>query len=93
MSRTWHHAPWRVRSAHPVGHRRGLPHGLSPCYPWVHETAPTLDAHLFWWGPARAQMRDVLRAAVADWNTNGATDLEPEPRQHRHAMWGGGWWD
>lgn len=51
------------------------------------------ERHLLFYGPERAHVRDVLRQAVDDYNTYGETDIEPEPRQTRHATWYGGWWD
>lgn len=44
------------------------------------------------YGPERAHVRDILRAAADDYNTYGETDSEPDPRQHRHATWAGGYW-
>lgn len=43
--------------------------------------------------PERAHVRDVLRAAVHDYNTHGETEIEPVNRQPRRAPWGGGYWD
>lgn len=38
--------------------------------------------------PARTHEREVLTEARKEWNGSGHTDLEPEPRQHRHgAAW------
>jgi len=91
MSRTWHHAPWRVRASHPTGSPKGIPFG-KPIY-YTARPTPELR-HLVWWRPDRAHARSTLRQAVAEWNTTGDTGLEPEPRQHRHSnSTGGGWWD
>lgn len=51
------------------------------------------DRHLLYFAPERASVRDALRAARDEYNTFGDTDIEPDNRQHRHAVWGGGWWD
>lgn len=59
-------------------------------YPW---TPGRQDRRDLWFGPERASVRDQLAAARRDYNAYGDTDVEPEPRQHRHAIWGGGWWD
>lgn len=41
-----------------------------------------------WHNPERVRVRDVLRAAAAEYRGSGDTDLEPEPRQARHgASW------
>ena len=40
-------------------------------------------------GRARTRTRDVLRAAAAEWNAYGDTDVEPEPTRHRHSC---AWW-
>lgn len=40
---------------------------------------------------ARADTRTALRNAARDYNTNGDTDIEPEPTRHRHNA-GWYWW-
>lgn len=42
--------------------------------------------------PVRAAARQRLALAVADWNTHGDTDVEPDP-VNRSGPVGGGWWD
>lgn len=90
MSRTWHHQPWRIRAGHPVGTRRGLAHGASR---FDDPPPDPVRRRLGWYKPERSHVRLVLLAAITDWNTNRDTDIEPDPRQHRHNMWAGGWWD
>lgn len=46
-----------------------------------------------WDGPERAHVRDTLRAAAADYNAHGDTDIEPVTRQNRRSPWKGGYWD
>lgn len=53
----------------------------------------TEDRRTGYYKPERAYSRSVLRQAVDDYNTFGYTDIEPEPTQHHHAPWGGGYWD
>jgi hypothetical protein len=73
--------------------RRGL------CHRWDrhHSTiwVPALNKREIATGchqPERAHVRDTLRAAVRDYNTNGHTDIEVERRQRRRTMWNGGAW-
>jgi hypothetical protein len=82
MSRTDKDAPWRVRRPDGVWDRR--------FYVWPPRS---FDRHVYWWGPDRANARDLLKSAAKEHRAAGVVDSEPEPIQHRHAMWGGGWWD
>lgn len=52
-----------------------------------------LDRHAYWWGPDRANTRDLLKSAAKEYRAASEVDSVPDPVQHRHAMWGGGWWD
>lgn len=44
------------------------------------------DRRLYYNGPERRRVRDVLHGAARDWNANGDTDVEPDTRQHRHSV-------
>lgn len=47
-----------------------------------------------YWGPERAADRAIHRNLVKDWNTFGdCDDSAVQLNQHRHATFGGGWWD
>ncbi len=47
-----------------------------------------------YWAPARQVERVTLHQLTAEFNALGEVDTEPVlPEQHRHAMFGGGWWD
>lgn len=48
---------------------------------------------LGYFGPERAHVRDTLRAAAADWNTYGETDIETIDRPSPTSDWYGGYWD
>lgn len=63
-------------------------------WPWRRYWTPSReDRRKAYYGPERAHVRAVLRAAARGFNANGETDIEPGPRQHRHGVWRGGWWD
>jgi len=51
------------------------------------------DKHLGWWGPDRAQVRDLMLDARKQHRGSGEVEIfQPEPGNHRHAS-KKGWWD
>lgn len=67
-------------------------------YSWGHSyfRSPKFDErHHFYYSKERAAVRSSNREMMRDWNANG-DDFDDDiavVRQHRHACWGGGWWD
>lgn len=62
--------------------------------PYRHHCDPSADDRRnAYYGPERAHVRGMLRAAAREYNAHGDTDVEPEPRQHRHGPWRHGYWD
>ena len=75
-------------------HRRGDPNGEGITCGWVLDTkhwssnAPKWYRDHVYTNPVRTREREILTEARKEWNGSGDTDLEPEPRQHRHgAAW------
>lgn len=59
--------------------------------PYCFGGVPSAYVSLVYHWPQRRQERDACRDAMRDWNANGDTDIEPEPRQARNsARWM--WW-
>jgi len=51
------------------------------------------EKHLDWWGPDRAQVRDLTYDARKQYRGSAEVEiLRPEPGHHRHAS-KKGWWD
>jgi hypothetical protein len=51
------------------------------------------DRHFYWWGPERANVRNVLAKAKRQYNGCGEVDVVEPVAPMRHAMYSGGWWD
>jgi hypothetical protein len=51
------------------------------------------DRAAYWWGPDRANVRDLLHKAKRQYNGFGDVDIVEPTQNHRHAMYSGGWWD
>jgi hypothetical protein len=83
MSRTDKDEPLRVRNPDYLRDRRYY-------YTWGPRRE---DRHLYWWGPDRAHTRSLLKSAAREHRAAGSVVSQPEPRQHRHAPYNGGWWD
>lgn len=73
---------------------------LRPCEPqltWKPSSTNRVPREViaeFYWAPARQEERIALHKLAGEYNTLG--ELETEPvlhEQHRHAGFGGGWWD
>lgn len=71
---------------------------LRPCEPQVARKSsgrvPRDVITEFYWAPARQAERITLHKLAGEYNAFG--ELEAEPvlhEQHRHAGFGGGWWD
>ena len=55
---------------------------------------PTVkDRRAYWWGPDRANVRNVLTKAKQQYNGYGEVDVIEPVMNPRHAMYSGGWWD
>ena len=59
----------------------------------LHKGSNSWDRHTNYYGPERARTRTALVNVRRDYNTHGDTDVDVRTDQHRHAPWGGGWWD
>lgn len=73
---------------------------LRPCEPhldWKFSRSGRVPREViteFYWVPARQEERITLHKLAGEYNTFGALDTEPVlHEQHRHAGFGGGWWD
>lgn len=70
---------------------RDIPMGYIAKVRRLYGDGPDREFRNKWEAAARRAARDTLRCAARDYNTNGDTDVEPEPVRHRHAAhWA--WW-
>lgn len=80
-TRDWHRCGW------------DLPHYYSWNHPY-YRNPPAEDRRLYYWKPERNAVRMSNREMMRDWNANGDCDDDiAVVDQHRHTMYGGGWWD
>lgn len=71
------------------------------CSRWIEDrdrmpyTGPIgkTNRRTYYSAPERAAVRGSLRRALTEYNATGDVDEVTPTSQHRHAMWGGGWWD
>lgn len=83
---------WRIRySTHDPCHWVPVwPGGRRYNYTW----GPTKeDRHKGWYGPDRADVRNLLVRARQEYNGSRGTDVNEPVQHHRHGPRTGGWWD